>query len=234
MSMESLLSSGLASYGLSDEAIPALMEFSRRLLEKNKVMNLTAITDPEAVATLHFLDCAVLLTMIDFRGKQVADIGTGAGFPGIPLRLLQPDFDLVLLDSLGKRVDFLQEICDTMLLRRVSCVHARAEEYAAGHRASFDIVTSRAVASLPVLCELCLPLLKVGGAFLAMKSAATEDEISCAKGAIRTLGGKIHAVQDYVIPGTDVTHRVVWVEKVSPTPAGYPRPFAKIKKTPLK
>ena len=233
MSMETLLRQGLSSYGLPAEGIPALMEFSRRLLEKNQVMNLTAITDPDDVATLHLLDCAALLTMANFRGKQVVDVGTGAGFPGVPLRILEPDFDLTLLDSLGKRVDFLQEICDTISLHRVTCVHGRAEEFAAGHRESFDLATSRAVAALPVLCELCLPLVRVGGFFLAMKSAGTEEEIQSAKGAIRQLGGKIDSVRDYRIPGTDVTHRVVMIRKISPTPPAYPRAFAKIKKSPL-
>jgi len=233
MSMETLLRQGLASYGLPSEGIPVLMEFSRRLLEKNQVMNLTAITDPDDVATLHLLDCAALLTMADFRGKQVVDVGTGAGFPGMPLRILEPDFDLTLLDSLGKRVDFLQEICDNIGLHRVTCIHGRAEEFAVGHRESFDLATSRAVAALPVLCELCLPLVRVGGFFLAMKSAGTEAEIQSAKGAIRHLGGKINDVRDYCIPGTDVTHRVVMIRKINPTPPAYPRAFTKIKKSPL-
>lgn len=231
--MEALLRQGLTAYGLSTENIPALTEFSRRLLEKNQVMNLTAITAPDDVATLHLLDCAALLTMTDFQGKQVVDVGTGAGFPGMPLHLLGPDFDLTLLDSLGKRVDFLQEICDTMNLNRVACVHARAEEFAVSHREAYDLATSRAVAALPVLCELCLPLVRVNGLFLAMKSAGTEEEIQSAKGAIHRLGGKIADVRDYRIPGTDVTHRVVMIRKISPTPAAYPRAFAKIKKSPL-
>ena len=119
-------------------------------------MNLTAITEPADVARLHLLDCACLLTAADFRGKQVVDVGTGAGFPGMPLRLLEPDFDLTLLDSLGKRIDFLQETVDAMGLQRVRCVHARAEEFARQHREQFDIAASRAVAQLNVLCELAL------------------------------------------------------------------------------
>lgn len=188
--METILKEGLAQLGLDTGSIPALTEFSRRLLEKNQVMNLTAITEPADVARLHLLDCACLLTAADFRGKQVVDVGTGAGFPGMPLRLLEPDFDLTLLDSLGKRIDFLQETVDAMGLQRVRCVHARAEEFARQHREQFDIAASRAVAQLNVLCELALPLVKVGGQFLAMKSVDTDDEIQRARSAIAQLGGQ--------------------------------------------
>ena len=146
--MEAILKEGLAQLGLDTGSIPALTEFSRRLLEKNQVMNLTAITEPADVARLHLLDCACLLTAADFRGKQVVDVGTGAGFPGMPLRLLEPNFDLTLLDSLGKRIDFLQETVDAMGLQRVQCVHARAEEFARQHREQYDIAASRAVAQL--------------------------------------------------------------------------------------
>ena len=188
--MEAILKEGLAQLGLDTGSIPALTEFSRRLLEKNRVMNLTAITEPADVARLHLLDCACLLTAADFRGKQVVDVGTGAGFPGMPLRLLEPDFDLTLLDSLGKRIDFLQETVDAMGLQRVRCIHARAEEFARQHREQYDIAASRAVAQLNVLCELALPLVKVGGQFLAMKSVDTDDEIQRARSAIAQLGGQ--------------------------------------------
>ena len=231
--METILKEGLAQLGLDTGSIPALTEFSRRLLEKNQVMNLTAITEPADVARLHLLDCACLLTAADFRGKQVVDVGTGAGFPGMPLRLLEPDFDLTLLDSLNKRVDFLQRVCDGLALTDVACVHARAEEFAARHRESFDIATSRAVASLPMLAELCLPLVKVGGLFAAMKSVDSDRELEAARKAIGTLGGQVSEVKDYVIPGTDVRHRVIFVKKVRETPKKYPRTFAKIKKNPL-
>lgn len=189
--MERILQQGLETWGLPTDAIPRLQEFSRLLLEKNRVMNLTAITDPADVARLHFLDCASLLTIADFRGKNVVDVGTGAGFPGMPLRLLEPDFDLTLLDSLGKRVDFLQETAQAMDLKRIQCVHARAEEFARQHREKFDIATSRAVAQLNILCELALPLVKVGGQFLAMKSVDSDQEVQSAKSAIAQLGGKL-------------------------------------------
>lgn len=234
MTPESLLREGLSGWGLVADAAPRLLEFSDRLLEKNRVMNLTAITDPVDVVTLHLLDCAVLLRMEDFRGKRVVDVGTGAGFPGMPLRLLEPDFDLTLLDSLGKRVAFLQEVCNAMALQRVTCVHARAEEFAAQERERFDIAVSRAVAPLNVLCELSLPLVRVGGSFLAMKSVDCAEELQSAKSAISQLGGQLERCEDYTIPGTDVTHRVVRIRKVRPTPKTFPRAFAKIKKNPLR
>lgn len=234
MTPESLLREGLSGWGLVADAAPRLLEFSDRLLEKNRVMNLTAITDPVDVVTLHLLDCAVLLRMEDFRGKRVVDVGTGAGFPGMPLRLLEPDFDLTLLDSLGKRVAFLQEVCNAMALQRVTCVHARAEEFAAQERERFDLAVSRAVAPLNVLCELSLPLVRVGGSFLAMKSVDCGEELQSAKSAISQLGGQLEGCEDYTIPGTDVTHRVVRIRKVRPTPKTFPRAFAKIKKNPLR
>ena len=231
--MEQILREGLAALSLPTDAAVPLMAFSARLLETNKVMNLTAITEPEDVARLHLLDCAALLNITDFRGKRVVDVGTGAGFPGMPLRILEPDFDLTLLDSLGKRIAFLQRVCDEMGLQRVTCVHARAEEFAAKHREQYDIATSRAVAALPVLCELTLPLVKVGGRFLAMKAVDSDDEIRTAKSAVAQLGGKVEDIRDYTIPGTDITHRVVVIGKVKPTPDAFPRAFAKIKKAPL-
>ena len=231
--MEDILKQGLGSLGLDTTAVPQLTEFARRLLEKNKVMNLTAITEPKDVATLHLLDSAWLLTAADCRGKTLVDVGTGAGFPGMPMGILEPTAQLTLLDSLGKRIDFLQETVDAMGLQRVRCVHARAEEFARQHREQYDIAASRAVAQLNVLCELALPLVKVGGQFLAMKSVDTDDEIQRARSAIAQLGGKIGKIWDYTIPGTDVRHRVVIIRKERPTPAAYPRPFARIKKAPL-
>ena len=231
--MEAILRQGLAALGLPQDAVPQLMQFSDRLLETNKVMNLTAITEPEEVARLHFLDSVALLTLADFRGKSVVDVGTGAGFPGMPLRLLEPSLRLTLLDSLGKRITFLQGCCDELGLTDVRCVHARAEEFAMAQRENYDIAVSRAVANLRLLSELCLPLVKVGGQFLAMKSAGSDAEIDEAGKAIALLGGKLAAVRDYPIPGTEITHRLVVIEKVSPTPKRYPRPFAKIKKAPL-
>ena len=232
--MRDILTRGLAQLGLPADAVPQLEAYAALLLEKNKVMNLTAITAPQEVATLHLLDCAALLTMADLRGKRVIDVGTGAGFPGMVLRILEPDFDLTLLDSLGKRVDFLREVCASLSLARTSCVHARAEEYAAGHRQQYDIAASRAVANLNLLCELTLPLVKVGGRFIAMKSTSSDQEIQEARSAVSQLGGRIAAVRDYDVPQTDVRHRAVIIKKVKATPRQFPRAFARIKKSPLK
>ena len=231
--MKELLTAGLSALQLPSEGIPSLERYAELLVEKNKVMNLTAITEPKDIATLHFLDCAALLTLADFRGKKVADVGTGAGFPGMPLRILEPDMDITLLDSLNKRIDFLKEVCAELGLADVHCVHGRAEEFAADHREDYDIVTSRAVANLSMLSELCLPYAKVGGTFLSMKSVSSGAELEQAAHAIKLMGGRLGDSVDYTIPGTDVTHRVLTIHKVAPTLKGYPRRWAKIQKDPL-
>ena len=231
--MEQLLHNGLTEMGLPTEGIPALIRYGELLVEKNKVMNLTAITEPHDVATLHFLDSVAMLTLADLKGKKMADIGTGAGFPGMPLRIVEPSLRLTLLDSLNKRIDFLKEVCADLGLNDVECIHGRAEEFAANHREDYDIATSRAVANLQMLSELCLPLVKVGGYFLSMKAVDSEEEVNTAKNAIKTLGGQIEKVVDYAIPGTDVQHRLIFIKKIKETPKKYPRAFAKIKKNPL-
>ena len=231
--MRAILEAGLPQVGADPGCIPALERFADLLLEKNQVMNLTAITEPEAVATLHLLDSLAVWQAADLAGKSLIDVGTGAGFPGLPLRLAHPEIRLTLLDSLNKRVEFLREVCSQLGLEDVKCVHGRAEEFAAGHREQFDGAVSRAVADLRVLSELCLPLVKVGGVFLSMKSTDCEEELNAAKGAIRALGGRTERVVDYPIPATDVVHRVIVIRKLSPTPARYPRRFAQIKKQPL-
>ena len=231
--MEQQLQAGLIALGLPTEGVPSLLRYGHLLMETNKVMNLTAITDPADIAALHFLDSAALLTLEDFRDKTVVDVGTGAGFPGLPLKILEPTIHLTLLDSLGKRVQFLERVCQELGLADVACIHGRAEEFAAAHRESFDLAVSRAVAALPVLCELCLPLVRPGGKFLAMKSVDSDQELESARHAIETLGGAVSGVRDYTIPGTEVQHRLILVKKVKKTPEKYPRMFAKIKKNPL-
>ena len=160
-------------------------------------------------------------------------MGTGAGFPGVPLAIARRDVSVTLRDSLGKRVKFLEEVKEVLGLQNAACVHGRAEEFAREAREAFDIAVSRAVANLATLCELCLPLVKVGGAFLAMKSTNCEGEVADARRAIALLGGELEETIDYTIPTTDVTHRLVVIAKVSPTPKKYPRPFAQMKKQPL-
>ena len=209
-----------------------LCDFGARLLEQNRVMNLTAITEPQAVAKLHFADCLALLRIVPFSGKRVIDVGCGAGFPGVPLKLGEPSLDLTLLDSLGKRVTWLEATLRDMGVP-AQCVCARAEDYAAKAREQYDIATSRAVARLNILAELCLPFVKPGGYFLSMKSVESGQELEAAKKAIQILGGWVERTADYQIPGTDVTHRVIFIKKIAETPKKYPRPFAKIKKNPL-
>ena len=231
--MKQILSIGLPALGVGDTCIPDLEKFVDMLLERNQVMNLTAITEPDQVARLHLLDSLSLLPIEAFAGKAVIDVGTGAGFPGIPLAIVQQDADFTLLDSLGKRIRFLDEVREALGLGNVTCVHGRAEEFAQAHREQFDLAVSRAVANLAVLSELCLPLVKVGGAFLAMKSTGCEAETEGAQTAMRRLGGTLERVVDYTIPTTDVTHRVLVIRKTAPTAKKYPRPFAQIKKQPL-
>ena len=236
--MKERIERGLAALGLTPppEAAGQLAEYGRLLLEQNQVMNLTAITDPDQVVDLHFLDCAALFTIgQDFKNKTLIDVGTGAGFPGMPLKILEPSLTVTLLDSLGKRVDWLGTVCEALSLDKVTCLHARGEEqsHQEGYRDSFDFAVSRAVASLELLSELCLPYVKVGGKFLAMKSVDSGDEVDKAARAIAKLGGRLLPRVDYEIPGAGVTHRVVVVEKVSPTPQGYPRRWARMQKSPL-
>lgn len=232
--MEKLVSEILKK--LEIDANPGdFVAFSDMLLETNKVMNLTAITDPREVAVRHFADCLALLHAYDFSGKRVIDVGCGAGFPGLPLKLGCRDISLTLLDSLGKRVNFLEGVCDSLALSDVECLHARAEEQAneKGYRESFDIAVSRAVADLSMLSEFCLPYVKVGGVFIAMKSANCDEELKRAEKGIALLGGKLAERYDYPLYGTDITHTALIFKKVAPTPAKYPRRFAKIKASPL-
>ena len=207
--------------------------YARLLVEWNEKMNLTAITDPVGIAVKHFADSLTVAPLLPKGEFSLIDVGTGAGFPGVPLALYRPDCKLTLLDSLNKRIDFLKEVCDDLGLTDVDCVHGRAEEFAAAHRESYDIVTSRAVANLQMLCELCLPLVKEGGYFLSMKAVDSDAELKLAYTAIKTLGGVVEQVKDYQIPGTEVSHRLIYIKKVKETPKKYPRAFAKIKKNPL-
>lgn len=237
--MEALIRTGLAQLGqaqkISDAAPSLLAQYGELLLQKNRVMNLTAITEPQDVATLHMLDCAALLNCAGFENKTLIDVGTGAGFPGLPLKILVPSLEVTLLDSLNKRVDWLAEVCEALELDGIEAVHARAEE--AGRdpalREQFDFATARAVADLRLLCELCLPFVKVGGRFLAMKSADSDGELNSALPAIRTLGGQLERCVDYTIPHTNVTHRVILIQKSTTIPEKYPRRWVKIQKAPL-
>ena len=232
--MKQALASGLPQLErkLTDAQLDTFCAFGSALVEKNQVMNLTAITEPEQVARLHFLDCIALLGAANFYGKTVIDVGCGAGFPGVPLKIAEPSIDLTLLDSLKKRMDWLESTLPELGIE-AQCVAARAEEYALAHREQYDIAVSRAVARLTMLAELCLPLVRVGGHFVAMKSTDSDEELSQAARAIATLGGKVTRIWDYPVPGTDAVHRAVVITKVKATPKPYPRRFAKIKQQPL-
>lgn len=215
------------------EAVDRLALYCDRLLEKNQVMNLTAITDPAEVVKLHFLDSAALLPTKALGGRKIIDVGTGAGFPGLVLKLLDPTIRLTLLDSLGKRITWLTQLCQELALPDVVLIKGRAEElsHRKTHRETYDVAVSRALASMPVLSELCLPYVKPGGLFLAMKSNKTDEEIAAAEAIVHTLGGEKPFVMDYLIPGTEIYHRVVTVFKSRPTPGAYPRKWAKMKET---
>ena len=234
--LEEILQKGFASLGipLPEKACARYRTYYALLEEKNRVMNLTAITGEENVVRLHFLDCAALLRYTGFSGKTVYDIGTGAGFPGLALKIACPEMNLTLLDSLDKRIGFLKEVCSALGFEDTPCLHARAEEAAKDHREKADIVTSRAVAGLNVLSELCLPFVKEGGLFLAMKGPDFEQELDEAKPAIRRLGGKVETCEVYTVPGTEIRHSVILIRKVGKTPAAYPRRWAQIKKIPIR
>ena len=237
--MQGLIGSGLAELGLSGqvpETAPAQLErFGRLLLEKNEVMNLTAIIRPRDVATLHMLDCAALLNSAGFQYKTLIDVGSGAGFPGVPLKILVPTLRVTLLDAQGKRVDWLKAACEALGLSGVTALQSRAEEAGAesAFREQYDFATARAVADLRQLSELCLPFVRVGGYFLAMKGTDCDTELDAARSAIHTLGGEVEQCIDYDIPHTEVTHRVILIKKKSATPSQYPRKWVKIQKSPL-
>ena len=202
------------------------------LEEKNRVMNLTAINGEDESATRHFLDSAAPALRFPLSGKRVIDVGSGAGFPGLPLKILFPDLRLTLLDAQHKRVDFLSEVCAALGFSDVQCLHARAEE-SASLRETFDFALARAVARLNLLAELCLPFVCVGGAFLALKGPAVTDELSEAAHAVEKLGAQAEELYEYAIPGEELRHNIVVLRKTAPTPKQYPRRFAQIKKLPL-
>ena len=208
--------------------------YSKMLVEWNEKMNLTAITEESEIAVRHFIDSISILKYIDIKpDASLIDIGTGAGFPGIPVKIMRSDIKLTLLDSLNKRLIFLSELCRAIGIN-ADIVHARAEEYAqkAGYRESFDYAVSRAVANLPSLCEYCIPYVKKGGMFIAMKGSDAENEIALSGKAINTLGGHLEKVHGFVLP--DQSRRnIIVISKIADTPEKYPRRGTKISKNPL-
>ena len=230
--MKKTLEQGLQalSLPLSQQQQETLCAFGEAVVEQNKVMNLTAITEPTAVAKLHLLDSVSLLRCADLKGKRLIDVGCGAGFPGVPVKIACPEVELTLLDSLGKRMNWLSCILPQLGVE-AECVTARAEEAAAQRRERYDFASSRAVARLNVLLELTAPFVKVGGAVLAMKGSAAAEELEEAKNAIQKLGLQLEQVHHFPVDGAD--HAVIVLRKVRPTPDQYPRRFAKIKQFPL-
>ena len=230
--MKKTLCEGLPRLGLdlSEATCDALCAFGAAVVEQNKVMNLTAITEPDQVAKLHLLDSLSILAVKDLRGKKIVDVGCGAGFPGVPLKIACPEMKLTLLDSLGKRMTWLETILPQLGVD-ATCVTARAEEAVAKVRETYDVATSRAVARLNILLELTAPFVKVGGYVLAMKGTAAMEELEEAKKAIKTLGLKLEEVREFPVDGT--AHTVIVLKKVAPTPAKFPRRYAKIKQAPL-
>ena len=230
--MKETLVAGLPELGLSlpEEARDTLCAFGEAVIEQNKVMNLTAITEAKQVAKLHLLDSLSLLSLEDLKGKKVIDVGCGAGFPGVPVKIACPEMKLTLLDSLGKRMQWLETVLPTLGVD-AECVTARAEEAVADRRESYDYATSRAVARLNILLELTAPYVKVGGKVLAMKGTAAREELAEAKNAISRLGLQLEKVEEFPMDGT--AHTVIVLKKVKNTPPQYPRRYAKIKQMPL-
>ena len=224
-----------AGFELAEPQLKQLKRYAMLLVEWNQKMNLTAITEHKDIVTKHFIDSLYGLPYLP-NGGSLVDVGTGAGFPGIPLKIARPDISLTLLDSLSKRLSFLNTVITELSISDTKTVHARAEEGAAKKsplREKFDVATSRAVAQLNVLAEYCLPYVKVGGLFLAYKGGDVEEECKTAKNAIKTLGGDIRHIASYTIPTTDITHTIVVIEKVKETADIYPRQQGKITKKPL-
>ncbi len=230
--MQSTLCAGLPALGLElpEQTVQTLCSFGGAVVEQNKVMNLTAITEPDQVAKLHLLDSLTVLKAAELAGKTLIDVGCGAGFPGVPLKIACPQLELTLLDSLGKRMNWLEQTLP-LLGVDAECVTARAEEAVAARREQYDFATSRAVARLNILLELTAPFVKVGGAVLAMKGAAGKEELAEAKNAIGQLGLKLEKTEVFPMDGTE--HMVIVLRKIAPTPARFPRRYAKIKQSPL-
>ena len=230
--MKRTLTAGLPALGLElpEDRIDTLCAFGHAVVKQNEVMNLTAITEPAAVAKLHLLDSLTLLTVAQLKGKTVIDVGCGAGFPGVPAAIACPEAHVTLLDSLGKRMNWLESILPQLGVN-ARCITARAEEAAGDHREKFDYATSRAVARLNILLELTAPYVRVGGAVLALKGSAAREELEEAGLAVKKLGLKVEKIQDFDIDGA--VHSVIVLRKVAHTPPQYPRRYAKIKQSPL-
>lgn len=221
---------------LSDSQMQQFIQYYELLIEKNKVMNLTGITEWEEVVQKHFLDSLSLVYAVDIEdGMKVLDLGTGAGFPGIPLKIAFPQMKIVLLDSLNKRIKFLNEVIDTLQLKGIQAYHGRAEEFAqkGQFREKFDLVVSRAVANLSTLSEYCIPFVAVGGSFVSYKSGEVDAELDEADNAIVELGGSLASVEEFILPDSDIKRSLIVIEKEERTKSKYPRSGGKPSKNPL-
>ncbi len=229
-----ILISGLkeAGYELSEKEEKRFDLYSKLLVEWNEKMNLTAVTDPDGISIKHFLDSVVPVFKTNInKNSKIIDVGTGAGFPGIPIKIIREDLDFTYLDSLNKRINFLKKVSEELNLEKTEFIHARAEEAGQNKnfREKFDYAVSRAVAPLKILSEYCLPLLKVGGVFVAFKSFEIDDEINDAKSMVGNLGGKIKDIIEVKIPHSDIIRKIVLIEKIKETPKQFPRKPNKIK-----
>lgn len=221
---------------LNEEMLEKFSKYKELLKEWNEKINITTITDDVEIDQKHFLDSLTVLNSDLFNGKKkVIDIGTGGGFPGVPIKIANPLLEITLLDSLNKRIIFLNEVIKELNLQGISAIHGRAEEYSITeqYREKYDIAVSRAVASLNTLSEYCIPFVKVGGYFVSMKGPDVEEELKLSKNAINLLGGKLLDVKKIEIPNTDIIHSLIIIEKIKPTPTKYPRGGGKPRKNPL-
>ncbi|MCX7773274.1 MAG: 16S rRNA (guanine(527)-N(7))-methyltransferase RsmG [Clostridia bacterium] len=234
---QDLLRQGAEGFGISVDNVKMdrFLAYARLLVEWNEKINLTAITDEEGITIKHFLDSLSIFPLMPQGTKTIIDVGTGAGFPGIPLRIAGENLKVTLLDSLDKRVKFLNEVCQTLGLSNISAVHGRAEDFGADkkYRESFDIAVARAVAGLPVLLEYCLPFVKTGGLFIAMKGPDAKEELKESQKALEVLGGEIQEVKAFKLPFSDNERFVIVVRKCRHTPPAYPRKSGKPTKSPI-
>ncbi|MBL4938404.1 16S rRNA (guanine(527)-N(7))-methyltransferase RsmG [Clostridium sp. YIM B02515] len=234
-----LLNKACANEGLEfdEDKYNKLMQYKDLVIEWNEKINLTAITEEEEFIKKHFIDSIKVFRSSELKNsKKIIDIGTGAGFPGIPIKIINPDIEVVLLDSLNKRVNFLNEVINKLQLKGVTAIHGRAEDFAREkkYREAFDTAVSRAVANMAVLSELCIPYVKVNGHFIALKGPAVDEEIKEGLKAVTTLGGVVEKVIEVEVENTDLNHNLVVVKKVKETPKVYPRKAGTASKKPIK
>lgn len=238
MDTREMLEKGVRQMGLEldEDKIGLLLTHKEMMLAWNEVMNLTAIEDEKDIIIKHFLDSLSVVPVIDrINPESLIDVGTGAGFPGIPLKIARQDIKVTLLDSLNKRINFLNELIGKLEIDGIQTVHMRAEEAGAkaDYREKYDVSVSRAVARMPVLAEYCLPLVKTGGYFIALKGEAAGEEIESAQKAIHTLGGQVEEIKRVKLPFSDITHSIVIIRKIRHTPGNYPRKPGKPSKSPI-